>query len=129
MSASNLFLSLFIGFLLSCASQDLPTPIDECPEVPSQENCDGSGFFKGRWYVMKLFGWMPKGGNSCNRIEFLSREKTNEIEMNYLSNKEGTLTNATYIWTVKSPGEINYHGVYDFHEESGPKSLNYTAKV
>ena len=129
MSASKLFLSILIGFFLSTASQDLPTPVAECPEVQSQENFDGSAFFKGRWYVMRIFGWVPKGTNSCNRIEFLTREKTNEIEMTYFSYNEGKASNATYVWTTKNPGEISYFGVYDYHMESGPKSLNYTAKV
>lgn len=129
MNANKIFIPFFLGIILCAANSDHPAPIDECPEVKSTEDFNANLFFKGRWNVLKLFGWMPKGVNSCTRIEFLQQEKSSDIEMNYYSLNNKKVINNTFTWANKNSGELTYEGQHDYQTDSSSKSVPIHAKV
>lgn len=129
MEAFKVFLTFFTIFFFCTADQDIPGAIDECPEVQSADNFNSNSFFRGRWNVVKFYGWMPKGNNSCTRIEFLPTEKSNEVEMNFFSYNNGKIINNTFSWIIKNSGEITYDGNHDYQTDSGTQTLKYHAKV
>lgn len=125
----QILILLILGVSFITANSDFPDPIDKCPDVEIAENFNANSFFKGRWNILKLFGWLPKGNNSCTRIEFLQHEKTNEIELNYFSQNNKNVINNTFTWTIKKNGEISYEGQDDYQSDKGAKPQPFYAKV
>lgn len=108
MNGLNFLFFLFIEILI-CQANNYPQPIDKCPEIQVAENFDSTKFYKGQWYMLSLFGWVSQSAGTCIRIEYMTKESSNEVETIYFEKTQGKMNNATLKWNMAKPGQLSYN--------------------